>query len=312
MPSRRAATIAAVTTGTLAASTAAFAATLPHVGNNPEPTAIDSASLIASGGGEGAQASLNARIGGAATPVFTSLQVSADQTSVTPNGQVMFTVRATEAGGQALGGQTIRIAMQDGPRWITTATLQTDSSGTAHISARLLSTTTITAVFDGTNALRPAVGGTATVSVRGAGSATVAGGVAADGSGSGSVSVPVVIPGSTIGSKAVYLASLQKGKPYVYGATGPYAFDCSGLVQYVFKQLGRSLPRTAQEQFDSTPSVPNSAKQVGDLIFFGTPGNIWHVAIYAGNGYIWSAPQTGRTVTLEKIWTTHYYTTRVL
>ncbi len=120
------------------------------------------------------------------------------------------------------------------------------------------------------------------------------------------------VPGSSIGAKAVYLASLQRGKPYVYGAEGPYAFDCSGLVQYVFKQLGRSLPRTAQQQFAASLRVPQAGKQPGDLIFFGSPSNITHVAIYAGNGYVWSAPETGRTVSLVPIWTSTYYVGRVM
>ncbi|WP_198543109.1 NlpC/P60 family protein, partial [Pseudofrankia sp. BMG5.36] len=116
----------------------------------------------------------------------------------------------------------------------------------------------------------------------------------------------------TIGEKAVYLASLQAGKPYVWGATGPNAFDCSGFAQYIYKQLGRYLPRTAQQQYNATIHVPQSAKQPGDLIFFGTPDNITHMGIYAGNGYMWAAPQSGDVVKYEPIYTSRYYVGRVL
>ncbi|WP_322751041.1 MULTISPECIES: C40 family peptidase [unclassified Frankia] len=316
--SRRVATIAAVTTGTLAASTAGFAATMPGPGGNatlgPMTTTaatVDNAAMI--GGGThgaapaGATVDLAAKLGNP-DPTFTTMSIAADQATVAPNAPVVITVRAMEVGtGRPVADQRVRIAVANGPQWTTTAQLRTDSTGTATISTRLLSTTTLTAVFDGTNVLRPSLAGATTVTVR---SPTGPGGGSAGGAAAGTA--PTVVPGSSIGEKAVYLASLQRGKPYVYGAEGPYAFDCSGLVQYVFKQLGRSLPRTAQQQFAASLRVPQAGKQPGDLIFFGTPGNITHVAIYAGNGYVWSAPETGRTVSLVPIWSSTYYVGRVL
>jgi cell wall-associated NlpC family hydrolase len=119
-------------------------------------------------------------------------------------------------------------------------------------------------------------------------------------------------PSSSLGEKAVYLASTQEGKPYVYGAAGPYSFDCSGLVQYVFKQLGKSLPRTAEAQYESTTHVSQSDRQVGDLIFFGSPGDIYHVGIYAGDGKMWVAPRSGESVQLETIWSSSFTVGRVL
>ncbi|WP_239309477.1 MULTISPECIES: C40 family peptidase [unclassified Frankia] len=314
---RRVATIAAVTTGTLAASTAGFAATMPGTGASValEPVTaaaatVDSAAMVG-GGAHGATltASTTGLAGkiGNPDPTFTSVSIVADQTTVAPNAPVVFTVRAMEVGtGRPVTNQRVRIAVANGPQWTTTAQLQTNSTGTATISTRLLSTTTLTAVFDGTNVLRPSLAGATTVTVRSpTGPAGALGGLAAGGA-------ATAVPGSSIGAKAVYLASLQRGKPYVYGAEGPYAFDCSGLVQYVFKQLGRSLPRTAQQQFAASLRVPQAGKQPGDLIFFGSPSNITHVAIYAGNGYVWSAPETGRTVSLVPIWTSTYYVGRVM
>jgi cell wall-associated NlpC family hydrolase len=238
-------------------------------------------------------------------PIFTTLALNADKSTVAPNAPVVLTVRATEAlTGRPLAGQQVQLVVVNGPKWQATTTLTTDSKGAAQITARLLSTTTITAVFDGGNALRPSVAGAATVTIR----------QARAGSGSSLVEtrIPSVIPGSTIGEKAVYLASLQKGKPYVWGATGPYSFDCSGLVQYVFRQLGRSLPRVAQAQYSYSTKVPQSGKQPGDLIFYGTPGNITHVGIYAGNGYMWAAPATGGVVSLRPIYSKTYMVGRIL
>ena len=104
---------------------------------------------------------------------------------------------------------------------------------------------------------------------------------------------------STQGSKAEQIISLarqQLGKPYVYGATGPNSFDCSGLVQYVYRQAGVNLPRTAAQQSNCGYSVSMNNLQPGDLLFWGNPGRAYHVGIYTGNGNTLFAPQPGQTV----------------
>ncbi len=116
---------------------------------------------------------------------------------------------------------------------------------------------------------------------------------------------------SSFGAKVVYLASKQAGKPYVWGAEGPRAFDCSGLVRYVYKQLGRSIPRVSNAQYGASQKIPKSAKQPGDLIFFGRPGSIHHVGIYAGNGMMWAAPHSGAVVRLQKVYTNNYLVGRI-
>ncbi|HXT88603.1 MAG TPA: C40 family peptidase [Trebonia sp.] len=95
-------------------------------------------------------------------------------------------------------------------------------------------------------------------------------------------------------------AMSRKGLPYVWGAAGPTAFDCSGLVQWSFAQAGISMPRVAAEQALSGPAVPVSQLAPGDLLFYHTdptaPGYISHVAIYLGNGWMIQAPQPGMDV----------------
>lgn len=78
-----------------------------------------------------------------------------------------------------------------------------------------------------------------------------------------------------------------KGKPYVWGASGPDAFDCSGLVMYALqKAFGKSFPHYSGAQYNATTPVSNP--QPGDLVFFG-PGGSDHVGVYAGGGKYWSA-----------------------
>ena len=90
------------------------------------------------------------------------------------------------------------------------------------------------------------------------------------------------------------------GMPYVWGAAGPAAFDCSGLVQWSFAQAGVVMPRVAADQARTGPAVPVSQLQPGDLLFYRfdptAPGYISHVAIYLGKGLMLQAPQPGENV----------------
>jgi cell wall-associated NlpC family hydrolase len=101
---------------------------------------------------------------------------------------------------------------------------------------------------------------------------------------------------STQAGQAVSFAYAQLGKPYVYGATGPSSYDCSGLVEAAWASAGVSIPRTTYDQWAALPHVPMSAIQPGDLIFFDGEG---HVAIYVGGNMIIDAPQPGQNV--EKV-----------
>lgn len=111
----------------------------------------------------------------------------------------------------------------------------------------------------------------------------------------------------TLGQRALTVATQQTGKPYVYGAAGPRAFDCSGLTQYAYAKVGRRLPHNALAQYQSTHHIPLSQLHAGDLVFMnfsgGSPAGITHVGIYAGRGNWMVARKTGTPVGLQHIWT---------
>lgn len=115
-------------------------------------------------------------------------------------------------------------------------------------------------------------------------------------------------PTNTPAEKAVWFAYQQLGKPYVWGATGPDAYDCSGLVQAAWGYAGVSIPRTTYDQYSALPHVPMSAIQPGDLIFFDGVG---HVGIYVGNNTIIDAPQSGEDVELISLSSPWYAQTLV-
>ncbi|GAA0356026.1 C40 family peptidase [Streptomyces olivoreticuli] len=123
------------------------------------------------------------------------------------------------------------------------------------------------------------------------------------------VGATVLVPGgatgaeaSTVATNALHIAASKQGSPYQWGATGPYRFDCSGLTLYSFKRAGKTLPRTAAEQYNRTTHISRGDRERGDLVFFVSGRGVYHVGIYAGDGKIWHAPRTGAVVRLERIW----------
>ncbi|GAB2730634.1 C40 family peptidase [Streptomyces bullii] len=112
-------------------------------------------------------------------------------------------------------------------------------------------------------------------------------------------------------TKALQVAASKKGSPYKWGATGPHRFDCSGLTLYSFKKAGKKLPRTAAQQYNKTRHISSTNRKAGDLVFFHSGRNVYHVGIYAGKGRIWHAPKSGDVVRLQKIWTKSVWYGRV-
>lgn len=93
-------------------------------------------------------------------------------------------------------------------------------------------------------------------------------------------------------------AALSKlGRPYVWGATGPNQFDCSGLVQWAYHQAGIPLHRTTYDQIHDGIAVPRSQIQPGDLVFPHTG----HVQMAIGNGMVVEAPHAGANVRISRL-----------
>lgn len=121
----------------------------------------------------------------------------------------------------------------------------------------------------------------------------------------GTGTVGGMAPGETAAeSAAVDNEMSQLGVPYVWGGETPGVdFDCSGLVQYAYREAGVSLPRVAQDQYDAGPSVPPGATvEPGDLVFFGSGvDEVEHVGMYVGDGLMIDAPHTGAVVRFDRV-----------
>jgi len=95
------------------------------------------------------------------------------------------------------------------------------------------------------------------------------------------------------------------GKTYSLGATGPDAYDCSGLIQAAWKAVGITLPRTSRQQYDATVRITYEDLQPGDLVFFGYQGS-HHVGMYIGNNQMIDAANPRRNVTFSDLTLTWY------
>lgn len=127
-------------------------------------------------------------------------------------------------------------------------------------------------------------------------------------------------PARTVANNVLIRAIGLVGTPYRWGGNTPESgFDCSGLVDYVFRtEAGIALPRTSREIASvDAPKIPRQDLEAGDLLFFGRHHRVTHVAIYVGNGRFVNAPDTGGTVRLDRLdgqyWREHYlFAKRVL
>jgi cell wall-associated NlpC family hydrolase len=106
-------------------------------------------------------------------------------------------------------------------------------------------------------------------------------------------------PPSSKAAGAVYWAERELGKPYVWAASGPDSFDCSGLMCWAYDHVGITLNHYSGDQINEGKHVDRSDLQPGDLVFFGSP--IHHVGMYVGGGCFIEAPYTGVTVRISEL-----------
>jgi len=112
------------------------------------------------------------------------------------------------------------------------------------------------------------------------------------------------LPAGAAGN-AIRFALAEVGKPYVWGATGPNTYDCSGLMLRAFQAAGIDLPRVSWQQFQAGGHVPVKQAQPGDLLFYATdpndPATIHHVMLYMGDGQMVEAPYSGESVRVRPV-----------
>jgi cell wall-associated NlpC family hydrolase len=121
------------------------------------------------------------------------------------------------------------------------------------------------------------------------------------------VAAAAPVPSYTLGASVVAFAEQYRGVPYVFGGESPAGFDCSGLVEFVFAHFGVNLPHSAAAQGRIGTRIPTSAARPGDVVVIngGT-----HVGIYLGPGRMIDAPEPGRVVGNDAIWTSNYFIVR--
>jgi len=110
---------------------------------------------------------------------------------------------------------------------------------------------------------------------------------------------PAVAAAAGRRGSAMSIAMGKLGAPYRWGAAGPGAFDCSGLVYWSYRQAGLTLPRSSRAQSQVGASVSKGALQPGDLVFFYRP--VSHVAIYIGGGRVVHASTAGKPVKISNL-----------
>lgn len=210
----------------------------------------------------------------------TSVRIAGPTQAVAP-GRHSIGVRVMQAGDRPVQEAYVRIERWTRSGWAHYGRLLTGSDGRAVGRFQ----------FDGTTRLRAVYQGSSTRAASSSGA--------------------LVVTVTDFRQRALKVAAAQKGKPYRWGATGPSAFDCSGLMVYSFRQAGKSLPRSSRDQLAATQRLSQSAKKPGDLIFIHRSGRVSHVGVYAGNNSFWVAPKAGDVVKLQRIYTSSYYVGRV-
>jgi cell wall-associated NlpC family hydrolase len=103
---------------------------------------------------------------------------------------------------------------------------------------------------------------------------------------------------------ALAYARAQLGKPYLWGGAGPNSFDCSGLTMMAWGAAGVALDHYAPDQYAATRRIAIPDLQPGDLVFYGSPSNVYHVGLYVGGGVMIQAPSTGQVVSYSTIYFT--------
>jgi cell wall-associated NlpC family hydrolase len=228
-----------------------------------------------------------------AAPVTTAAQTVSVKPTVTEttNTRTIYygsTVRVTARvidprTGQAVKSGGVRLQAYRNGAWRTWQTRSINTSGVVTFTSRPLITGSYRSVYIGSTGYSSAVSNAIQVTVR------------------------------PTAAKVLAEAKRHTGALYLYGAAGPYRFDCSGYTLYVYrKAAGRYLPHKANSQQYYGRAISKADKRVGDLIVFRSGTYGYHAAIYAGGGYMYDSPHSGARVGLHRIFSSSYVVRRLV
>ena len=234
-----------------------------------------------------------------AAPAAASARVAGVVGIAGPNGVVTPGPRpvgvSLSAAGRPVAGAPVQLQVATSRGWVPAGTVTTGANGAAMATLSLSATTRVRAVSPGTATSTADASREMLVRVNQPAAARL-----------GTASRAGLSLGG-FRAAAVRIAMGQRGKPYRYGSTGPSSFDCSGLVNYAFRAVGKAVPRTSSQLRAWTKPVSRAAAQPGDLFF--SPG---HVGIYVSPGVMFDSPNGGGQVSVRKIFARSYTIGRVV
>ena len=237
------------------------------------PTAVAPATTVA--------ATTTATLAAAVNP---RLNLTANKKSVASGSRVLLTAKLIDPRtGKGVKKATVRLQAWRNGAWRTWQTKKTPTSGAVAFGPKPGSTVSYRTVSSAATGIKSGT--------------------------SKQIKVTVVAAGNRI----IAEAAKHKGARYVFGASGPRTFDCSGYTMYVYrKSIGKKLPHKANLQQRYGKAVSKSSARPGDLLVFRSGSYGTHVGIYAGGGAMWASPRAGKTVKKQKLYSKNYVVRRLV
>jgi cell wall-associated NlpC family hydrolase len=239
----------------------------------------------------------------------TQSELAADKMTILSGQSIVLVGRVTYGtGGKPFRGQPVRLEQGSGADWKTVGTALANADGSVTFTVKPATSTNYRLSYVGARAFAPSSSAVQSIGVKAPPPVVRRSPTTSSSSGWAPAGVSQIgSNGQTTGSGAaiVAAAAAQSGKPYIFGASGPNSFDCSGLTKFVYAQFGISLPHLANDQKGYGRPVSAADAAPGDLIFFLDGGYAYHVGIYAGGNQMIDAPRSGSTVGRHTIWSTN-------
>ena len=244
----------------------------------------------------------------------TQTQLSADKPIVLSGQSIVLVGRLTYgAGGKPFRSQPVRLEEGTGSNWKTVGNALANPDGSVTFRVKPTKSTSYRLSYIGARAFGGSSSAVQAVTVKAPPPPPVVRTTTVSSSSSGGSWAPAGAShigsngraASANGAAAVAAAAAQSGKPYVFGASGPNAFDCSGLTMFVYAQFGVRLPHLADSQKNYGTPVSAADAAPGDLMIFLDGGYGYHAGIYAGGNTMYDAPRAGSTVGRHTIWSTN-------